>query len=139
MFEGAITDHGEQLADTLDVLASQFETVTHLRIAYTRLATLVNMLDDSGPDKDTHKQMVVHIHEILPHLHELRRAFEPVPYPFDHAKADATLADHIVPTLPQPHDHGDIYHASQKVMDEFYPVYYRVLGTLAARLEPMEV
>ena len=60
------------------------------------------------------------------------------PYPFERAGDKATLAAHVVPTMPAHEDVRGAYEAAREALDRFLGLHARLLGQLALAVEASE-
>jgi len=80
-----------------------------------------------------------HLSRLQEQLKELHRGLRAGLYPFDHARADTTLAQYAIPTMPADDDFQGLMGASEMALDRLHEVYARLLGRLAWIAEQVEV
>ncbi len=72
------------------------------------------------------------------HLIHLRQSFESLAYPFDHAKADISMADYLLKELPDKENPVELYEAADAIGNALPPLQARVLGRLCMIAEIVE-
>lgn len=80
-----------------------------------------------------------HLSRLQDQLKELHRGLRAGLYPFDHARADTTLAQYAISTMPADDDFQGLMAASGMALDRLHEVYARLLGRLAWIAEQVEV
>jgi len=71
-------------------------------------------------------------------LTKLYKELTAIPYPFEHTKANVSMAEFIIDTVPLKSDHQQIYGASENFISGMAGLYSRVLGRLARHVETHE-
>ena len=61
-----------------------------------------------------------------------------VPYPFDHAQGDLTVAQYAIEKIPSHEEIGDVISAAGEALDRLFGLQSRILGQLVALAEKVE-
>lgn len=71
-------------------------------------------------------------------IRDLQFQLSQVRYPFDHAKAEPTLAEFLLPQPFNDHDWGEVLNAGNALVEGFPRLYARMFGRLTALAEEVE-
>lgn len=137
--------HQEALAREVAELVPLFAQVNSrlsqllaIRNDHIRMGLLVSMIQGN----ESNRRLFRHIHETMEHLDEaisdLDGVLDQVPYPFDHAHEDITLARFMLSELPDPENPVELLVAAESIGDSLPTVQSRVLGRLCQIAEEVE-
>jgi hypothetical protein len=76
--------------------------------------------------------------ELSEQITHLRESFESTPYPFDHARADITVADYLLKEIPDHENPIALYEAADSIGNALPPMQARVTGRLCQIAEMVE-
>ena len=103
------------------------------------MAAILENFEGNEQNAKLHQAILAEGRGIHDKLEELKAALgHDLPYPFEHAKGEITLAEFAVPTVPEANDIGELLEASDRAMDHLTTVYIRLLGRLAVIVERVE-
>ncbi len=75
---------------------------------------------------------------LVERIAELRHQWLDVEYPFDHAQANVSLANHLTPDLLVKEEVGQVAEAASNLLERYYVLRGRCLGCLAMAAEAVE-
>lgn len=115
--------------------------VHELRRLHGVIGTLWSKLSDS-PQNQQNPSLIHAIEWRMTELHTLLEGIwngmRNEPYPFDHARGETTLAEVVLPHLPEAQNLPALYQGSGQVVEALLDLYLRVLGRLARIAEQVE-
>ncbi|MFC1601680.1 hypothetical protein ACFL34_04970, partial [Candidatus Sumerlaeota bacterium] len=130
-------DQVQQLYESLATLAEGFDLIQGLYEDYSVLGVLLNNLPGNEDNHKLRQAIEDRIVACNRQLEQVFRAFNARQYPFDHTAGDITLAGYLVGGLPHVDD-TDSVRRIQQTIDNFYTLYFRLLGRLAQIAEDVE-
>lgn len=71
-------------------------------------------------------------------INETRSDLQRIPYPYEHAQGEVTVAVYCVKQMPTSDDLGGIFHAAEGLLDGLLPLCVRLLAQLVAIAEQVE-
>ena len=128
----------KKLHSTMKVLESQVEQAKKAAAARDRLVDLLNQLSERGQSEElinTIRQVMQKSVKLLASTHEALKATR---YPFDHAKGKISIAEYVLPDLPDPEDPGAICYALDALVDNFFQLKARMVGQFCLITENLE-
>jgi len=123
-------DEDGRLARLLGALRAFEQAWPHFDELFTLAARIAASVENFDPDtaKDRHRErLLLQVGRERELLVTLRRAFKEVPYPFEHADPDATVASQLI-RVPPRSDHGAILETGSRTLDELRALYFRSLA-----------
>lgn len=141
---GRITDGEDLRYDVLDLLphaayASQLMSeMPTLRLVYLRLVPLVERVRQAR-DRDQLLESIANLLDtIRRRLVSIQNNLGDRLYPFDHARAETTLRDHLLPIIPPPGDLAGLVQAVDRLQSRLVAVQMRLFARLARAAEKVE-
>jgi len=124
-----------QLFSHVNERLGQLLVIRDAQIAMGKLLTLLSASNNSGP---LIEQIKTRMAELNDHIVHLRESFESIPYPFDHARADISVADYLLKELPDRENPVALYEAADSIGNALPPLQARVTGRLCQIAEMVE-
>jgi len=109
-----------------------------IRDAQIAMGKLLSILSDNNHGQPLIAQINERMTELYDHITHLRESFESIPYPFDHARADISLADYLLKQLPDRENPVALYEAADSIGNALPPLQARVTGRLCQIAEMVE-
>lgn len=109
-----------------------------LRITYCRLMTLWERLDEKAAQKRTLEVIAHQISTLRHRLVTIQAEMGHHLYPFDHAKADTTLREHLLPLIPAELDIGGLVKVTDQLQSRLVSIQLRLFARLAQAAEKIE-
>ena len=107
--------------------------------ARAEMAAILENFGGNEQNAKLHQAILAEARVVREKLEELKAAIgDGLPYPFEHAKGEISLAEFAVPTVPEANDIGDLLDASVRAYDHLGTTYGRLLGRLAMIVERVE-
>jgi len=138
-------DDGEQLHYEVGDLLPAAQYVSRLigelptlRIIYYRLMTLWEKLDEKTTQKRTLEVIANQISTLRHRLTTIQTEMGHHLYPFDHAKADTTLREHLLPVIPAELDVGGLVKVTDQLQLRLVSIQLRLFARLAQAAEKIE-
>lgn len=128
----------DQLLDLFGMVHDQIATLLEMRDSQLTLQRLLIVFSENRESKplfDTMQSRREHLYGVL---NSLRDAFADVGYPFDHARADITLAEYLLKELPEEDNPVAVHDAADSIGNQLAPLQGRVLGRLCEIAEAVE-
>lgn len=131
-------EHRNVLLVALAAFRRERTRLRSLGHAYVRFGNLGARLQEN-PEKLSERFLAL-AEALLGELMELRDAWSSTPYPFDHAKADATLADFCISqTLEEiGDDYSLLHHVASEALQLSAQLHARIVGRLCSMTERLE-
>lgn len=138
-------EHHEALTREVDELVELFGHVNgrlgqllQIRNDQIVLGLLISMLEGN----DGNRQLLARIFDTMNSLHDLIHDLSEVlafvPYPFDHASEDMTVAEFMLPELPEEENPIELYEAAGAIGESLPAIQTRVLGRMCQIAEIVE-
>ena len=138
-------DHAEQatqeckaLLPALQQLESQVAQAVEAGGARDQLVQLLNQLSERGQDESLIDSIRQAMQSSSGLLASTRAALKNANYPFDHAKGKISIADYVLPKLPNAEDPVAICHALDAMIDSVFQLKARMTGQLCVVAENVE-
>ncbi|MEZ6134824.1 MAG: hypothetical protein R3C53_07935 [Pirellulaceae bacterium] len=135
---GELGAEADELAQRLGMVC---QTLVQVQAAYRELAGTRNRMAALGlilrlvGGQDVDQSIAQNINDRIGTLATEVRAtsdrFQGVFFPFEHADGALTMAQYLVPKIPAPGDFGGSVQAVEKLLENYFYVYFRSIGTLA--------
>jgi len=133
---GAILTRADVIAQTLDALVQHWRHLDELSPSERQLTMLFQSADRHGSEEDFLHELARLTRDTRDTLQLIRRRLGDVPYPFEHAHADASVGEYLLPVEP-PDAPGVIEHV-ERVYAALRTLYRRCWGELALLVETVE-
>lgn len=102
------------------------------------LGKLLSILADGNENAAIFERIHNQMTELNDLIVDMHSSFQQTPYPFDHAKADISMAQYMLKTLPDHENPVEIYEAADTIGNSLPPLQARVLGRLCQFVEQVE-
>ncbi len=142
--ESALAKDGFSVAE-MDQLLEMFEHVNErlgqllmIRDCQITMGKLLSILSDNNENMQLINHIKASMKELFDHVVHLRRSFESLPYPFDHANADISVGDYLLKQIPSQDDPVALYEAADSIGRSLPPLQARVIGRLCQIAECVE-
>ncbi|MEJ7592199.1 MAG: hypothetical protein WKF77_11670 [Planctomycetaceae bacterium] len=109
-----------------------------IRDAQIMLRKLLSILSDHNDNVQLINHIKQSMQELYDHIVYLRASFENLPYLFDHAQADITVAGYLLKELPDRENPVALYEAADAIGRALPPLQARVVGRLCQIAECVE-
>lgn len=107
--------------------------------ASAALATILGNFEGNEQNAKLHQAIMKQARVVHEKLGELQAAIGyDLPYPFEHAKGEISMAEFAIPTIPNIDEIGELLEASGRAYDHLANLYGRLLGRLALIVERVE-
>lgn len=127
----------EAMLSCLRTLGETMETL----IQCSRLQASANVLFERLSDQND-ESIVIAIQglgeKLFPITKQLHTAWARLPYPYQHAEKQITLAGYLIPTMPVKDELGSVFNASHQAVDSAFNLYAKLLSDLVFRAESVE-
>jgi len=127
-----------RILPALQLVASQTDRMRTLRNVLAGLAGLIELLEARRKNQTFVDGILHQSSQVHACLVEIRNALAAGAYPFEHAKGPCSLADYILPALPDSEDLAAVFHAAGEVVQTLPDLYFRMMGELARVAEQVE-
>ncbi|MEZ6033393.1 MAG: M48 family metalloprotease [Planctomycetaceae bacterium] len=128
----------DQLLELFQLVNERLGQLLTIRDAQIMLGKLLTHLSGHNDNQ----QLVTHIRQDMRELYEqiehLRSCFEGLAYPFDHARADISVADFLLKELPDAENPVSLYEAADEIGHALPPLQARIIGRLCQIVECVE-
>ena len=114
------------------------EPLLILRDTRLALGRMIHELESSENNEKLVQQIKRFIGSMFRQLQGIQEAFADIPYPFDHARKQVSVADFLVESQPDEDDPGAMYEASDNLADRFMQLHTLVFGRLCQAAETVE-
>ena len=114
------------------------EQLLILRDTRLALGRMIHELESSEKNEKLVEQIKRFIGSMFRQLQGIQEAFADIPYPFDHARKQVSVADFLVESQPDEDDPGEMYEASDRLADRFMQLHTLVFGRLCQAAETVE-
>jgi hypothetical protein len=109
-----------------------------IRDAQIAMGKLLSLLSESNDNPQLITQITDRMAEMKDHILHLRESFEGILYPFDHARADISVADYLLKAIPDGENPFELYEAADTIGNALPPMQARVTGRLCQIAEMVE-
>lgn len=133
-----VAAHVARILPALDLVAGQSGKMLTLRNAKGALDALVDLLQAGRKGQTFIKAMVDQLGRVHACLGEIQQALAAAPYPFEHAKGPCSLADYLLPNLPDSENVRAVLQAAGDTLRTTRRLFLRMMGELALVAEQVE-
>lgn len=128
----------DKLIALLETLGEHLKKMTPLRNSFTSLGVLLNCLEGNEENALLKGAIFSTMENCLAQIQSARDELAEYTVPIDHAKGEITVAQYLVPHMPEFGDLGGIYDAASGMSNGLWSLYLRTLGRLAVMAEQVE-
>ena len=128
----------DQLLDIFGHMNERLGQLLAIRDSQIAMGRLLALFAENTQNMSVFTAMQKWMTGLNEHLIHLRQSFESLPYPFDHAKADISMADYLLKELPEKDNPVDVYEAADAIGNALPPLQARVPGRLCQIAEAVE-
>jgi Zn-dependent protease with chaperone function len=136
---GQLREECGQLWHVLARLNRHHAALLELRNAHASLTILLGNIQGHEDNQGLIEAVRSQAEKVLGLVKSLHASLMAIPYPFDHAKGDITVAQYALEKIPSADDLGAIYGAGESMLDKLPPLYARLAGRLVVAAEKVEV
>lgn len=136
--QGVLNGELDQLLEIFNHINERLGQLLVIRDAQIAMGKLLSLLSENSENPQLITQIQERMADLADHIIHLRESFESTPYPFDHARADITVADYLLKTLPDPENPVSLYEAADAIGHALPPMQARVTGRLCQIAEMVE-
>ena len=129
----------------LDQLLEMFQHVNErlgqllmIRDSQITMGKLLSILSDNNDNEKLINHIRQSMQTLFEHITDLRSSLAGLPYPFDHARADISVADYLLKEIPDRENPVALYEAADAIGNALPPLQARVLGRLCQIAECVE-
>ena len=109
-----------------------------IRDSQITMGKLLSILSDNNDNEKLIHHIRQSMQTLFEHITDLRGSFEGLAYPFDHARADITVADYLLKEIPDRENPVALYEAASAIGNALPPLQARVIGRLCQIAECVE-
>ena len=128
----------DQLLEMFQHVNERLGQLLMIRDSQITMGKLLSILSDNNDNE----KLIAHIRQsmqtLFEHITDLRSSFDDLPYPFDHARADISVADYLLKEIPDRENPVALYGAANAIGNALPPLQARVLGRLCQIAECVE-
>ena len=135
---GVMNGEIDQLLGIFSHVNERLGQLLVIRDAQIGMGKLLSVLSENSESEKLYTQIQQRMAELNDHIVHLRQSLESTPYPFDHARADISVADYLLKELPDPEDPIALYEAADAIGHGLPPMQARVTGRLCQIAEMVE-
>ncbi len=136
--QGATVAELDQLLALFNHVNERLGQLLVIRDAQIAMGKLLSLLSESNDNPQLISQITDRMAEMKDHILHLRESFEGILYPFDHARADISVADYLLKTIPDGENPFELYEAADSIGNALPPMQARVTGRLCQIAEMVE-
>ena len=136
--DGFLVAEIDQLLHMFQHVNERLGQLLMIRDAQITMGKLLSILSDHNDNVQLINHIKLSMQELYAHILNLRASFENLPYPFDHAQADISVADYLLKELPDRENPVGLYEAADAIGRALPPLQARVLGRLCQIAECVE-
>lgn len=136
--QGATLAELNQLLSLFNHVNERLGQLLVIRDAQIAMGKLLSLLTESTDNPQLISQITDRMAEMKEHILHLRESFEGILYPFDHARADISVADYLLKTIPDGENPFELYGAADSIGNALPPMQARVTGRLCQIAEMVE-
>ncbi len=136
--QGVANGELDQLLDIFSHINERLGQLLVIRDAQIAMGKLLSLLSDNNENQQLINQITSRMAELHDHIVHLRESFETIAYPFDHARADISVADYLLKELPDRENPVALYEAADSIGNALPPMQARVTGRLCQIAEMVE-
>lgn len=128
----------DQLLEMFEHVNERLGQLLTIRDAQIMLGKLLSILSDHNENASLIQHIKQSMQELFDHVVHLRSSFEDLPYPFDHARPDISMADYLLKELPDSQNPVALYEAADTIGHALPSLQARVTGRLCQLAECVE-
>ena len=136
--QGATVAELDQLLALFNHVYERLGQLLVIRDAQIAMGKLLSLLSESNDNPQLISQITDRMAEMKDHILHLRESFEGILYPFDHARADISVADYLLKEIPDGENPFELYEAADSIGNALPPMQARVTGRLCQIAEMVE-
>ncbi|MFO1000370.1 MAG: M48 family metalloprotease [Planctomycetaceae bacterium] len=136
--QGATIAELDQLLALFNHVNERLGQLLVIRDAQIAMGKLLSLLSESNDNPQLISQITDRMAEMKDHILHLRESFEGILYPFDHARADISVADYLLKSIPDGENPFELYEAADSIGNALPPMQARVTGRLCQIAEMVE-
>ena len=131
-------DEMHRLRAAAVVAGAQINLWLALRNRFSVLGALFSRLEGQKENATLLGTLEKNISQLVRQIRDLQHELSQVRYPFDHAKAEPTVAEFLLPQPFNENDWGAVLNAGHALVEGFPRLYARMFGRLTALAEEVE-
>lgn len=128
----------DQLLEMFQHVNERLGQLLMIRDSQITLGKLLSILSDNNDNEKLINHIRQSMQTLFEHITDLRSSFEDLAYPFDHARADISVADYLLKEIPDRENPVALYEAADGIGNALPPLQARVLGRLCQIAECVE-
>jgi DNA-binding transcriptional MerR regulator len=128
----------DQLLEIFQHVNERLGQLLMIRDSQIMLGKLLSILSDNNDNEKLIHTIRESMQTLSEHIEDLRGSFENLAYPFDHARADISVADFLLKEIPDQGNPVALYEAANSIGNALPPLQARVLGRLCQIAECVE-
>ena len=128
----------DQLLEIFEHMNERLGQLLMIRDCQITLGKLLAILSDNNENLQLINHIKSSMKELHDHIMHLRSSFESLAYPFDHARAEISVADYLLKEIPTAEDPVALYEAADTIGRGLPPLQARVIGRLCQIAECVE-
>ncbi len=136
--QGATVAELDQLLALFNHVNERLGQLLVIRDAQIAMGKLLSLLSESNDNPQLISQITDRMAEMKDHILHLRESFEGILYPFDHARAEISVADYLLKEIPDGENPFELYEAADSIGNALPPMQARVTGRLCQIAEMVE-
>ena len=136
--DGFLVAEIDQLLHMFQHVNERLGQLLTIRDAQITMGKLLSILSDHNDNVQLINHIQQSMQELCDHIVHLRASFENLPYPFDHAQTDISVADYLLKELPDRENPVALYEAADAIGRALPPLQARVMGRLCQIAECVE-
>jgi predicted Zn finger-like uncharacterized protein len=136
---GKHTRQATLVLQCLSSLSDAYGVVARLRNDFASISTIFPLFENRSPDATQAGKLMESCQRIANLTQSLRQSFDAVPYPFEHAKGDISMAIYLMPKVPKADEYGEVLVAASTFLSHFHHAYFRSIGYLATMVQEVEL
>ncbi len=126
------------VTQTLDPVQAAYREIMEIRNRMAAVGLLLRMVSGSNVDEKTAKNVRERLKTLGGDVRTISDRFQTVNFPFEHADGAITMTQYMVPKPPDEEDISTILLATDKLLENYFYVYFRSIGTLASITQRVE-
>ena len=126
------------VVQTLVPVQAAYREIAATRNRMAAVGLLLRMIGGKNLDEKTVQKLTERLRILGSDVSAAADRFQAVNFPFEHADGALTMAQYMVPKLPEQEDLGAVLSATEKLLESYFYVYFRSIGTLATIAQRVE-
>ncbi len=123
---------------TLVPVQAAYREIAEIRNRMAAVGLALQMIGGKNIDEKTSQNLMGQLNILGSDVRSVAKQFDSVQFPFEHADGAITMTQYMVPKLPEQEDIGAILMATEKLLESYFYVYFRSIGTLASITQRVE-